>query len=108
MPNYGHMKTKLTLLLVPTLMALTLGAADAALAACLGAGDIQQAKNSGQILPLETVSQQAGVGPGTGVELLGSKVCERDGALVYELSVLDGAGNARTLVIDAASGARLN
>ncbi len=67
---------------------------------CLTDGQIQQAVVSSQILPLNIVLTNAGIAKGSKV-LPPIAVCDINGVLFYQFSILDKNGKATKLVLPA-------
>jgi uncharacterized membrane protein YkoI len=64
-------------------------------------GQAQAAAQAGQVLPLGALVGQ--IQQALGGKIVDSRLCQRSGRLVYELSVLV-AGQVRKLTVDAAGG----
>ena len=60
---------------------------------------IQEAVSSGQIMSLDAVLAQAGIGGDS--EVLNVQVCDQGGRLVYIIGVLGPTGEAQNLTLDA-------
>lgn len=66
---------------------------------CWDNATIQAALAEGRIQPVAAVLAREGIDPST--EVLGVKVCEQGGSPVYVLAVLEAAGQARNLTLQA-------
>lgn len=96
------MKTLLSKLLAPIVVALAIGLAGTGMAAaqaCLDNRQIQDMVSSGQIMSLATVLASAGVDGST--EILNVQVCDEGGRLVYIIGILTPSGEAQNLVLGA-------
>ena len=67
---------------------------------CMSNAEIQQAVASGRILPLSTAMRNAGIG-GNSKVLPPVAVCNNNGVLFYQFSILDNSGKATRLVLPA-------